>query len=199
MNRTKTQMSKSIRIFIFTMLIGTTFLSARDNGIGLIIGYRGYGFFAKSSHIWRPKYTTGFQAQFLDVTGSNEFKISDPYTGYTYTINSQSLVLLPFFYSVSYFPFEGKIDNQFSPFITGKAGFLVAADGDESINSWAKRWSQPKFSFAPAFQFGGGATFILPMSSAFTFTVVYSLYPMPRVIDGQSNYNGLSFEFGFSR
>ncbi len=179
------------------LILGT--LQAGESGFGLTISTQGSGFFVQHHRTWRPNLDAGLEAHFIDVTGENEFKMIDPYTGASYTFNEQSLVLMPFFLTGTYYPFEGQIDNQFSPFLTTKVGFLVAADGDESIDRWSTRWSQPDFSLAPAFQFGGGIQFLLPMNSLFAMTVTYSVYPLFRAIDGRTHYNGMTFQFGFFR
>ncbi|NOZ75799.1 MAG: hypothetical protein GXO90_10605 [FCB group bacterium] len=185
-------------IFVLVAALSTT-IHGGETGFGLTIGGQGSGIFIRHSRSWRPKMDLGLEAHFIDVTGENEFKLVDPYTGTPYTFNGQSLVLIPLFINGTYFPFEGQIDNQFSPFVTAKAGFLIAADGDESIDRWVDRWRQPDIIFAPALQLGGGIRFMLPMNSLFSMTVAYSIYPMPKSVDGRRNYNGMSFQFGFSR
>ncbi|MFQ6613697.1 MAG: hypothetical protein ACE5D1_02535 [Fidelibacterota bacterium] len=177
----------------------STLTYGSNTGFGLTIGRQGSGFYVRRAHTWRNARELGLEAHFVDITGENEFKLVDPYTGTPYTFNGQSLVLIPMFLTGTWFLFEGQIDNQFSPYLTAKAGLLIAADGDESIDRWVERWRQPEISFAPAIQLGGGIRFMLPMNSLFSMTVAYAIYPLSKPVDGRRNYNGMTFQFGFSR
>ena len=96
--------------------------TANPTSFGINTGTQGWGMSVHRA--WRISsiYEGVFEIRFYDVKGTDEFPISTYYG--TKTINEKSLVISPVFAGFRYYPFEGKIENNFSPFVTLKAGPL---------------------------------------------------------------------------
>ena len=111
--------------------------------------------------------------------------------------------MFPIYAKVRYLPFEGKIANNFSPFVELKLGPNIAIDGDEDSRKFKNRWKN-----APSYtSYGGqivfGVAFLQMSGAIISPSIGYEFLPMGRSIDGRSNYDGttmnVTFTFGNSR
>ncbi|MEE9189929.1 MAG: hypothetical protein V3U16_04070 [Candidatus Neomarinimicrobiota bacterium] len=192
-----------ISIFLITiMLIPFTSSLSKIGGDfsgGLNVGMRGSGIFVAYSY--RPSDTFGYgvEMRFFDLRASDEIVVYDYYTGTYKTKNQISLVMLPLLANVTYYPFVGKIANNFSPFVRLKGGPLIVLDGDEDINNYFDRWSKPKTHVTMGGNIEFGVLFRMQGNVSFAVGLGYDIFPMPEMIDGRKDYNGLIIEFTFLR
>ena len=125
-----------MRIFIIGLFILYSFSSGKPtnlSSVGIAAGSHGWGISYKRILKSQSSSELNFEIRFYDVKGSDEFVFYN-YPGGTETINENSLVLIPVFGGWKYYPFVGKIENNFSPFLTLKAGPLFIFDGNEDIS-----------------------------------------------------------------
>jgi hypothetical protein len=166
---------------------------------GLNIGTEGAGIFVAYSYRSSDSFGYGVEMRFFDLRATDEIIVYDYYTGTYKTTNQISLVMLPLLANVIYYPFEGKIANNFSPFVRLKGGPLLVLDGDEDINNYFDRWSKPKTHVTLGGNLEIGALFRMPGNVSFAVGLGYDIFPMPEKIDGKNDYSGLIIEFAFLR
>ena len=170
---------------------------ANPTSFGINTGTQGWG--VSVHRAWRISsiYEGVFEIRFYDVKGSDEFVFYNNLGG-TETINEKSLVISPVFAGFRYYPFEGKIENNFSPFVTLKAGPLFIFDGNEEITSFIERWKKAETHLTFGGHAGIGVKFLSSNVSSISVSAGMDIFPMNRNIDEQSQYNGLLFQFEFS-
>jgi hypothetical protein len=197
----KSKNKLSIFLLTFMLIPFTSGLSkiGGDFSGGLNIGMRGSGIFLAYSYRPSDSFGYGIEMRFFDLRASDEFVVRDIYTGTYQTRNEISLVMLPLLANVTYYPFEGKIANNFSPFVRLKGGPIIVLDGDENINSYFDRWRNPKTHVTLGGNIEIGVLFRMQGNISYAVALGYDIFPMPEEIDGRKNYNGLILEFTFLR
>ncbi len=189
-----------ITLLIVTMLtLLTGELRIRDSAFGLNIGSQGSGIMYQRRWEMKPNLFTGAEIRFFDIKSKDELIIYDYYSGQSYTVNDQSLVMIPIFGSLFYFPFHGKIENNFTPFITAKAGPLITINGDESYARFVDRWQSPEFQITLGGYIGVGTDILWMGGSVLSISVGMDIFPMRGRVDGKTQYSGLLFQIAFGR
>ena len=129
------------------------------NGFGLDIGTRGSGIFVTRQAIHDSEnYSLNAEFRFYDIKASDETIVYNYYSGQYQTVGGKSLFMLPLFFGTNYYLFNGKIENNFSPFLTLRIGGVLVVDGDEE-GSFKQRWSDPETQLTPGGFIGAGIDF----------------------------------------
>ena len=183
-----------ICLFLLSLTMGKT---ANPSSFGIATGSHGWGISYQRILKSNVNSEINFEFRFYDVKGTDEFAFSTYYGG-TETINEQSLVISPVFAGFRYYPFEGKIENNFSPFVTLKAGPLFIFDGNEEITSFIERWKKAEIHVAFGGHAGIGVKFLRSNVSSISVSAGFDIFPMNETIDDQSQYNGFLLQFEFS-
>ena len=186
--------SSLICLLLLSLSMGKT---TNPSSFGIATGSHGWGISYQRILKSNVNSEINFEFRFYDVKGSDEFAFPTYYGG-TETINEQSLVISPVFAGVRYYPFEGKIENNFSPFVTLKAGPLFIFDGNEEITSFIERWKKVDTHVTFGGHAGIGVKFLTSNISSISVSAGLDFFPMNREIDEQSQYNGLLLQFEFS-
>ncbi len=185
--------SNLICILLLSLLMGKT---TNPSSFGIATGSHGWGISYQRILKSNVNSEINFEFRFYDVKGTDEFPISTNYG--TETINEKSLVISPVFAGFRYYPFEGKIENNFSPFVTLKAGPLFIFDGNEEITSFIERWKKAEIHVAFGGHAGIGVKFLRSNVSSISVSAGLDIFPMNGTIDDQSQYNGFLLQFEFS-
>ena len=99
------------------------------NGFGLDIGSSGSGMFIMRNYVHASeKLALNGELRFYDIKAEDETIVYDYYTGQYKSVGGKSLVMLPVFVGGNYYPFVGKIENNFSPFIAIKGGVVTTVN-----------------------------------------------------------------------
>ena len=185
--------SNLICILLLSLLMGKT---TNPSSFGIATGSHGWGISYQRILKSNVNSEINFEFRFYDVKGTDEFPISTNYG--TETINEKSLVISPVFAGFRYYPFEGKIENNFSPFVTLKAGPLFIFNGNEEITSFFERWKKAETHVAFGGHAGIGVKFLRSNVSSISVSAGLDIFPMNGTIDDQSQYNGFLLQFEFS-
>ena len=172
--------------------------SLNYTGFGLDVGENGSGIFFNRT--WSKSEELCFisEIRIFDVKHPDEIIIQDYYTNRSYKFNDINLLLLPLFSGVKYFPFVGKIANNFSPFLSVKAGPILTLDGAES-GTFKEKWNTNlDYYFTLGGYFGVGADLWTSNRTILSIRVGYDILPMKGQIDGSDQYNGALVRFGFN-
>ena len=127
-----------ITLFI-TYLFGQEFSSFSYSGFGLDVGESGSGLSYNRTWFKNKKLYFIGEIRVFDAKHPDEIIMQDYYTGRAYKFNNINLLLLPLFSGLKYYPFVGKIANNFSPFINIKFGPIFILDGAEN-GSFKQKW-----------------------------------------------------------
>jgi len=165
---------------------------------GIITGSNSWGLAVNVIKPKTEKTSWILETRFYDCKGENEFNLQGAYGG-TYSFNEQSLVLFPIFVGFRKTVFHGKIENNFIPFIESGAGPVFLFDGDETIDRWFKRWSDPSFLLTGGLYLGLGLKFRFPNETNIFIRAGYDIIPLSTKIDDRSDYNGAVVQILFSR
>ena len=122
---------------IFFSIMFSTFLFGEFgktyNGFGIDIGTNGSGIFITRQILHdSEKFSLNGELRFYDIKSSTETYAYNLYTGQYESTGGKSLFMTPFFFGMNYYPFVGKIENNFSPFMTARFGGVLSVDGNET-------------------------------------------------------------------
>ena len=182
-------MKKILTILIWSIIISNNFAQMKK-GVGLTTGTQGSGIHFIGDWKLNKKIFYGFEVRYFDIKNETEIPVYNQYTGQYINIGDKALVLLPFYATVRWLPFEGKIANNFSPFVQLKGGPLLAIDGNESYRKFNARWRK-----APTFTSYGaqvviGVSFLQMGGSSISPSIGFEFLPMGRTVDDKKRYDG---------
>lgn len=186
-------------IIILFISIGFSQINSTKFGVGLNIGNVGSGIFYHQHIKGFEKVKLGARLSWTDVRPAREIPVYNYYTGQYENENTVSLIMFPLFGTFNYYPFEGKIANNFSPYLSIKGGPVLVLDGDESIESFAKRWSKASGSLAYGGNIGVGIEFRQSGSVHYLVELTYDMIPLKNTIDGYGNLNGTVLSLSIHR
>ena len=184
--------------FLFPVLLLGQFDQA-FNGFGLDIGSSGSGMFITRQLTHTSEiYSLNGELRFYDIKADDETIVYDYYTGQYQTVGGKSLFMMPLLIGANYYPFTGKIENNFSPFITARAGAVLTVDGKE-FGTFSERWKNPDTQISPGGFIGIGIDLKMVGQSSVSTMVGLELLPLNEQADGQNNYSGFLIHLAFNR
>ena len=189
---------KTFFSFLFPVLLLGQFDQA-FNGFGLDIGSSGSGMFITRQLTHTSEiYSLNGELRFYDIKADDETIVYDYYTGQYQSVGGKSLFMMPLLIGANYYPFTGKIENNFSPFITARAGAVLTVDGKE-FGTFSERWKNPDTQISPGGFIGIGIDLKMVGQSSVSTMVGLELLPLNEQADGQNNYSGFLIHLSFNR
>ncbi len=168
-------------------------------GFGLDIGTSGSGVFINGQTNYHTKtFSLNAELRFYDIKDPNETPVYDPYYGSTRTVGGVSLVMVPVFIGGNYYPFIGKIENNFAPFIALRIGSLFTFDGSEK-GPFMERWKDFDYQVSLGGFLGGGIDFNLYGQTTVSAMVGREILPLKDFADGEKDYSGMLIHIAFNR
>ena len=184
--------------FLFPVLLLGQFDQA-FNGFGLDIGSSGSGMFITRQLTHTSEiYSLNGELRFYDIKADDETIVYDYYPGQYQSVGGKSLFMMPLLIGANYYPFTGKIENNFSPFITARAGGVLTGDGKE-FGTFSERWKNPDTQISPGGFIGIGIDLKMVGQSSVSTMVGLELLPLNEQADGQNNYSGFLIHLSFNR
>ena len=169
------------------------------NGFGLDIGTSGSGIFITRQAIHDSRnFSLNGEIRFYDIKASDETIVYNYYSGQYQTVGGKSLFMLPLFFGTNYYLFNGKIENNFSPFLTFRVGGVLAVDGKE-YGSFSQRWKNPDTQINPGAFLGAGIDFKMVGQTSVSVMIGLELLPLGKVFDGLDDYSGNLIHIAFNR
>ena len=169
------------------------------NGFGLDIGSSGSGMFVTRHYFHSSeKIALNSELRFYDIKAEEETIVYDYYTGQYKTVGGKSLFMIPVFFGTNYYPFVGKIENNFAPFIALKGGLVTTVDGRE-FGTFSERWKNPDVQYSPGGFVGVGIDFKIVGQSSVMAMVGVELLPLNQEADGEKDYSGFLIHLSFNR
>ena len=185
-------------IFVFPVFLFGQFDQV-TNGFGLDIGSSGSGMFIIRNYVHASeRIALNGEVRFYDIKAEDETIVYDYYTGQYKSVGGKSLVMLPVFFGGNYYPFVGKIENNFSPFIAIKGGVVTTVDGEES-GTFSERWKKSDIQFSPGGFLGVGIDFKIVGQSFVMVMVGFEYLPLKKEADGKKDYSGFLIHLSFNR
>ena len=182
-------MKKILQFLIWSIIISNSFAQMKK-GIGLTTGTQGSGVHFIGSWQFQKNLFYGFEARYFDIKNETEIPVYNQYTGQYINVGDKALVLFPFYATVKWLPFEGKIANNFSPFVQLKGGPLLAIDGNEEYRRFNNRWRKaPTFTSYGA-QIVIGVSFLQMGGSSISPSIGFEFLPMGQTVDDKKQYDG---------
>ena len=168
------------------------------NGFGLDIGSSGSGMFIMRNYVHASeKLALNGELRFYDIKAEDETIVYDYYTGQYKSVGGKSLVMFPVFVGGNYYPFVGKIENNFSPFIAIKGGVVTTVNGEE-FGTFSERWKNPDIQYTPGGFFGVGIDFKIVGQSSVMVMVGLEYLPLKKETDGKNDYSGFLIHLSFN-
>ena len=186
-----------LNIFLCSTLFGQ--FDQLYNGFGLDIGTSGSGIFLTRQAIHNSKnFSLNGEIRLYDIKASDETIVYDYYSGQYQTVGGKSLFMLPFFFGSNYYLFNGKIENNFAPFLALRVGGVLSVDGKE-YGSFSQRWKNPDTQINPGGFFGVGIDFKMVGQTSVSVMIGWELLPLDKEFDGSDNYSGSLIHISFNR
>ena len=194
---------KKLITILFLLNLFSPIHSQFKRGLGFGTGTWGSGFhFSGEWQLDDDKYY-GFEIRFIDIKNEEELPVYNPYTGNSFNVGDKALIMFPIYAKIRYLPFEGKIANNFSPFIELKLGPIFDIDGDGDARRFADRWKGAPSHTSYGGQIVMGAAFLQMSGAVISPSIGYEFLPFGQSIDGRRSYDGttinVTFTFGNSR
>tara|TARA_B100000767_G_C19708375_1_gene511617 strand:- start:505 stop:1101 length:597 start_codon:yes stop_codon:yes gene_type:complete len=185
-------------VYLIPILLMGQF-NERYKGFGLDIGSSGSGVFITFSSLHSSeKISLNSELRFYDIKAPDETLVYDYYSGQTRNAGGISLVMFPAFVGVNYYPFAGKIENNFSPFITTRGGLVFTIDGKES-GSFKNRWTSAKTQFSPGGFIGAGVDFKMVGQTFVSTMFGLEIIKLNEAADSVEDYSGFLIHLSFNR
>ena len=182
-------MKKILPVILWGLII-TNSVAQMKKGIGMTTGTQGSGIHFILSWQLKENLFYGFEARYYDIKNEAEIPVYNQYTGQYINVGDKALILLPVYATMRWLPFEGKIANNFSPFVQVKGGPLLAIDGNEEYRKFNKRWRKaPTFTSYGA-QIVIGVSFLQMGGSSISPSIGFEFLPMGQTVDDKKQYGG---------
>jgi len=172
-------------IFLLSNLFGQM-----SKGFGMTAGTQGAGIHFSGAWKLKENLYYGFEARYFDIKNENEIPVYNQYTGQYINVGDKALILLPFFGTLSWLPFEGKIANNFSPFLQLKGGPLLAIDGNEEFRKFKDRWRKAPTITSYGAQIVIGVSFLQMGGAKISPSIGFEFLPMGQKVDDEKRYDG---------
>jgi len=190
---------KRLSIIIIVISLGYGEINSTRHGAGLNIGDRGAGIFYHKHLKSFDNSKLGAVIRWLDVRPPEEIPTWNPYIGRWENKNTVSLAIFPLFGTLNFYPFEGKIANNFSPYISAKLGPILILDADAEIKSFSERWSNAVSKITYGGNIGIGVEFRQPGKVHYSVELSYDLIPLNDPISNYNNLNGTVLSLSLHR
>ena len=169
-------------------------------GAGLDIGSRGSGIFLNYLHGNNKKnFDIVGEVRYFDIKGETESIVWDYIMQEYVTIGGQNLLFIPALVGFNYYPFAGKIANNFSPFVTIRGGLNFSIDGKEGDGSYKKIWRKAETQWSTFAFFGGGIEFRWYNQSSVALHIGTDIIKLRKEADQKKDYSGLLIHISFNR
>lgn len=187
------------KILIILILLSSVYaqMGWKEFGAGFNSGSRGSGIHG----YWGlfPNEDIGWygEVRYFDIRGKSEVVTYD-YYGNPVTSGGISLAMFTANAGLIYFPFAGKIANNFSPYISLQAGPNLVLNAAEEGGFW-ERWGNIERHVALSGFIGGGISILTMGDMAWNLAAGYDFLKLREIADGDDNYSGLLIKFSISR
>ena len=184
-------------IMFSTLLFGE--FGKTYNGFGIDIGTNGSGIFITRQILHdSEKFSLNGELRFYDIKSSTETYAYNLYTGQYESTGGKSLFMTPFLFGINYYPFVGKIENNFSPFITARFGGVLSVDGNET-GSFKERWKDPDTQINQGAFIGLGIDFEMVGQTSVSVMLGLEILPLKYEFDDMDDYSGSLIHISFNR
>jgi hypothetical protein len=190
---------KRLAFIIIVITLGYGQISSAKHGAGLNVGDRGAGIFYHRNIKSYNVFKLGATIRWLDIRPPEEIPTYNYYTGQYENKNTVSLAIFPMFGTINFYPFEGKIANNFSPYISAKFGPVLVLDADATVNSFSDRWFNADSKFTYGGNIGIGVEFRQPGKFHYSIEFTYDLIPLSSAVGNYDNLNGTVLSFSIHR
>jgi len=184
--------------FLFPILIFGQF-NDHYHGFGLDIGSNGSGVFINRSTLHSSEMISiNGEFRFYDIKAKDETVVYDYYSRQYQDVGGISLVMLPIFIGSNFYPFAGKIENNFSPFLTARGGAILTVDGAEN-GTFFNRWKSATTQISPGGFLGVGIDFKMVGQTLVSAMFGYEMINLNTIADQNTDYSGFLIHIAFNR
>ena len=153
---------------------------------------------------WRlaDNFHTGIQANWTFVSSGKEYTITDPYTGYTYKLNTIHLDFVKTGVFLKKHFFTGQLANTFAPFLSLQGGPVLAIDTDNDPWSNIDRYRDAVFDLGFYTHFCLGIDFMMEKRNTFTVGLAYEINHFADPVDEEMqkhNWGGASLILNYGK
>ncbi len=153
---------------------------------------------------WRllKNFHTGIHASWTFVSSGKEYTWTDPYTGYTYKINSINLDFVKTGLFLKKHFFTDQLANTFAPFVSLQAGPVLAIDTDNDPWANISRYQNAAFDLGFYTHFSFGADFMMEKRNTFTVALGYEINRFTNPVDEEmqkTNWGGASLILNYGK
>ena len=194
MNRYKYMLSiflakTAIKVAIMMIISSSLYSQEKSHNLNFMFTNNGYGFGYEFEKFSKENLSIGTDLRFYDIR-SDEYPVYDPFINQYKIIGEKSITMLPLYLRFNYYPFQGKIANNFEPYVLFALGPMLSIDGDENIRSFSKRWSNAETQINPGGSIGIGINFNTGTSGTIAFGLGYDYLKVEEPIHDKRDYGG---------
>ncbi len=189
-------MRKFLLFFLFSLVFGQ--FNQIYNGFGIDLGTNGSGFFITRHYKHNSeRFSLNSEIRFYDIKSENETIVINSYTGQYRTVGGKSLFMIPLFLGANYYHFASKIENNFSPFLTGRIGLFLSVDGKER-GGFKERWGNPETQISPGGFIGAGIDVKMATNTFVSIMAGLESLKLKHQFDGMVDYSGGLIHISFN-
>jgi hypothetical protein len=197
---------------LLTLLLSISMLSAASytsmgevrSIAGLDLRMTDYGSSLGAVTQWKllNGFHTGLQANWTFVSSGKEYTITDPYTGYTYKLNTIHLDFIKAGLFLKKHFFTRQLDNTFAPFVSLQGGPVLAIDTDN--DPWANigRYRDAEYHFGFYTHFHLGIDFMMDKQNTFSVALGYEINHFGKAVDEEflkHSWNGAALVLNYGK
>ena len=179
----------AVKLILILTISSSLYSQEKSNNLNFMFTNNGYGFGYEFEKFSRENLSIGADLRFYDIR-SDEYPVYDPFFNQYKVIGEKNITMLPLYFRLNYYPFQGKIANNFEPYILFALGPMMSIDGDENIRSFSKRWSEADTQVNPGGSFGFGINFNTNSSNTLSFGLGYDYLKVKEPIHSKKDYGG---------
>ncbi len=178
------------KLLILVILVSNLFAQGNNQNLNFIFANNGYGFGYEYEKNVRSNLSIGVDLRLYDVR-NDEYPIYDPFYNQFQVAGEKDILLFPLLFRTNYYLFDGKIANNFRPYLLFSIGPLIGVDADENISSFKKKWSSTNSQTSLAGSFGFGVNFTSPtMSNTISLGLGYDHFQFVEPFHGKKDFGG---------
>lgn len=182
-------MNKLYKIIFALTIISSINAQDKIQNINFIFANNGYGFGYEYESFVRSNLSIGADLRLYDIR-NDEFPIYDPYFNQFTVAGEKDILLFPLFFRTNYYLFEGRIANNFRPYLTFSIGPFIAVDGDETISSFSKKWRSTESQTNLGGSLGFGVSFSQSSGNTLSLGLGYDHLKVEREIHSKNDFGG---------
>ena len=177
------------KIVIVFLLLSISLGQGKNHNLNFLFANNAYGLAYEYQKFVKDDFSVGADIRFYDIR-EDEYPVYDPFFNQYSVSGEKSILMFPMYLKLTYYPFQGKIANNFQPFLMLSFGPFLSVDGDEDAGSFSDKWSGAPNQVNFGGSIGFGVNLKTDQASGFSFGIGYDHLQVDEPIHDKEDFGG---------